>query len=460
MAAHSRSLDAVLEDAWFAEDEAAVEAKAQESAAAMVARIHVVRPFPVAAKELASRAADPQATIAEIASILEQDPALAARVLRLVNSAGFGLKTSCKTVMHAVSLLGINRIRELAMAACAFDLFEGDKAASQAVVEHSLAVASIAKRLSQRFAVRGEDVYTCALLHDLGKLMLLDAEQDSYPALLREHEHDAETMHIAERAAYGFDHAVLAGLMLQAWRIPSPIPEVVGFHHKPTRANDCPASTAAMIHLLRVADVVAHAADEDVPSTELLARLDCMESAAALDLTGSDVAAAWPDLVKAARASRIEQAEPADEEEAPPSSRRVMKTRREEPTLACAECGHHTDGQLCPRCLRPLCRAHAVDRGCCGSCEAEFRKPTPERTAIVQRFRDAGASAVVGAVVAVMGYLLRHALAGRIALFGGLGLLACGALLVCHALYRRWKLRARFLGSLTPTQPPKRLRKP
>jgi putative nucleotidyltransferase with HDIG domain len=459
VAAHPRSLDTVLEDTWFAEDEAAIEAKAKESAAALVARVHAVRAFPAAAKELARRAGDPDASVAEIASILEQDPGLAARVLRLVNSEGFGLSTRCKTVLHAVSTVGITRIRELALAACAFDVFDADKAASKLVVEHSLAVAAVAKRLSLRFSVRSDDVYTCALLHDLGKLMMLDAEQDSYGPLLAAYDHAADGMHVAERAAYGFDHAVLAGLMLEAWHIPHPIPQVVGFHHTPGRVSECPPSTATMLHLLRVADVVAHGAELDVPPSDLLARLDCMESAVALDLTGSDLAAMWPALMKAVRGSRLEEPEPVSEE-APPSSRRVVKTRRDVPVLACAECGHHTDGKLCPRCVRPLCRAHAVDRGCCALCEAEFRRPTPARSQIVQRFREAGASATAGTVVAMTGYLFRHATAGRIALSGGVALVLVGGMFAFHALYRRWRLRARFLGSLVVTGPPRRLRKP
>jgi hypothetical protein len=128
--------------------------------------------------------------------------------------------------------------------------------------------------------------------------------------------------------------------------------------------------------------VIAHVADEETPPRALLARLDCMDSAVALDLTGSDFAAMWPELTKAVHASRVD--EPAattaeEEEEAPPSSRRTLKTRRDVPILACAECGIHTDGQLCPRCLSPLCGAHAVDRGLRKSCETEFRKPTRSR---------------------------------------------------------------------------------
>lgn len=457
MVAHSRPLDSVLEDTWFAEDEAAVEAKAQKSAAAMVAKIHAVKPFPVAARQLAQRATDPHATVAEIASILEQDPALAARVLRLVNSAGFALSSRCKTVLHAVSMLGISRIRELSLAASAFDMFEGDKKATKSIVEHSLAVAAVAKRLSKRFSVRGEDVFTCALLHDLGKLMMLDAEQEGYAALLAENEHTADTLHIAERTAYGFDHAVLAGLMLEAWHIPSPVPEVVAFHHKPSRANDCPAATATMLHILRVADAVVHVAVDDVPPPELLATLDCMESAVALDLAGSDFLGMWPDLLGAIRESRIDD-DDGGEEPAPPSSRRVVsKIKREELALACAECGVHTDGQLCPRCLKPLCRAHAVDRGCCKLCEAEFDKPTPARIALIQRFRDAGASATVGAIAALLGYFFRHATAGRVALFGGGALVLVAGLFLVQALYRRWKLRAKFMAALSPTDPPKRL---
>ena len=260
-----------LEDFWFGEgaDDDADHAAA-ESVAALVARVHGVKPLPVAANKLARVAKDPETPVASIAKILESDPGLLSRVLRLVNSAAFGLRVPCKSAKNAVTLLGPKRIAELAMASAVLDLFDDTSGQSRVILEHALAVAAIMKRLAQKCEMSVEDAFTCGLLHDIGKLMQLQVGDENYAPLLASEEGRCHRVHLREREIYGFDHGVLAGHMLRLWNVPSPVPEAIGLHHHLVRAYGVGGAVADMVHLLCVSELLAEAAATPRPDDDVL----------------------------------------------------------------------------------------------------------------------------------------------------------------------------------------------
>ena len=317
-----------LEDYWFGEGAADdADHAAAESVAALVARVHGVKPLPVAASKLARVAKDPETPVAAIAKILESDPGLLARVLRLVNSAAFGLRVPCKSAKNAVTLLGPSRIAELAMASAVLDLFEDTSGESRNILEHALAIAAIMKRLAQKCEMNVEDAFTCCLLHDIGKLMQLQVGDDGYAALLAEDGH-CHFIHLRERELFGFDHGVLAGHMLRMWNVPSPVPEAIGLHHHLVRAYDAGGVVADMVHLLRVAELLGDAATAERPDDDVLDLLVKDESVSFLELTRDDLVSLWSDMHAAIVSSKRQLAGGADEEAAPGSDESGVHVRQ------------------------------------------------------------------------------------------------------------------------------------
>jgi putative nucleotidyltransferase with HDIG domain len=306
-----------LEDYWFGEGAADdADHAAAESVAALVARVHGVKPLPVAANKLARVAKDPETPVATIAKILESDPGLLSRVLRLVNSAAFALRVPCKSAKNAVTLLGPKRIAELAMASAVLDLFDDASGQSRSILEHALAVAAIMKRLAQKCEMNVEDAFTCGLLHDIGKLMQLQVGDDGYAALLAA-DGDGHAIHLRERELFGFDHGVLAGHMLRTWNVPSPVPEAIGLHHHLARAYDAGGNVADMVHMLRVAELLGDAAVAERPDDEVLDALVKDESVSFVELTKDDLVSLWSDLHAAVVSSKRQLAGGSDEEAAP-----------------------------------------------------------------------------------------------------------------------------------------------
>ncbi|MCB9555311.1 MAG: HDOD domain-containing protein [Deltaproteobacteria bacterium] len=296
----------LLEELWFADggdDDA--EAAAAQSMVASAAQTAGARPFPHAVQQVLTLSRDPNAEVRKVAQLIESDAALSARVLQLVNSAAMATAVRCTSINHAVALLGMKLIAELATAAAALDLFDEQGAQASTLMEHATVVGGLARHLASICAIQPDDVYTCALMHDLGKLFLLQQSGDTdYQALLSAHEHEADQLHLVEREKYGYDHAVLAAHVLRAWQIPDPVPKVVAWHHQPARALEGGQQVARLVALVRTADRLAYAIHDDADAEEISARIAADASAEYIGLRADQLARNWMDLQNVADGSR------------------------------------------------------------------------------------------------------------------------------------------------------------
>jgi putative nucleotidyltransferase with HDIG domain len=179
------------------------------------------------------------APIAEIEEILRHDPGLSANVLRLANSAFFGLSTKVGSLKQAVMLLGVERLAQIAVSACMKKTMEkaaeGYEMSPGELWRHSIASANIAESLAKNRKVDGTyDVFTSALLHDIGKLVLSKFLKEELKKI-KNITKNAIPMDIAEHMILGTDHAEVGALILSKWSLPSDIVNAVRWHHCPER---------------------------------------------------------------------------------------------------------------------------------------------------------------------------------------------------------------------------------
>jgi len=292
------------EGLWFGDfdDEQAAETAAA-SMAAMAGRVMGARPFPAAAQKLVQLTRSDDADINKVVRVLEMDPGLSQRVLRLVNSAGYGLRIRCTSLGHATALLGQVKLRQIATSAALFDHFGKPSPITRRKQEHASLVASLCRYLAIHLGLPQDDLFTIGLLHDLGQLMMLDDGQAEYTALVESHELPFDSLYLAERELLGFDHAILAGQVLASWNIPSPIPEVIALHHQPALAHQRGLDISAMVQTLRFADQMAHLLEHDQRRTGPH-ELAESEAASYLDFSEVQIAAMWRDLQGVHEATR------------------------------------------------------------------------------------------------------------------------------------------------------------
>jgi len=193
---------------------------------------------------------DRNASTRNIAALVEQDIGLATKVLQIVNGAFFGLGQRVTGVEKAVMLLGTNLVRSLVLAQEIFRAFAASGLGKRAerLQEHSLRAAALARRISDNRA-EGETAFTAALLHDVGRLVLMSLEDKRRGA--------------AESTA---DHADVAACLLALWGIPDEIVDAVDHHHRPARAPLPSRRLAALVH---VVDVLEKELAGETPETPL-----------------------------------------------------------------------------------------------------------------------------------------------------------------------------------------------
>jgi len=413
---------ALDESLWFGEgDDAEAESRAAASLAAVGTRIVGAKPFPVAARRLDELTRNPNTRIEQVVTVLESDPALSARLLRLVNSAGYGLKVRCTSARHAAVLVGTRRLNQVATTAAILDLFDGNNTLGVELLEHAAVVGSLCRYLGVHLGLPHDELFTCGFLHDIGKLMLLDAERERYAELLAEFGSAPDQMHLAERRLFGFDHAVLGAHVLAAWNIPEPVPRVIAWHHAPARAMQ-DTVIAAMVQTLRLADLLAYVLP--MPDTRLAIEITAgSDSARYLEISDVQLAAMWEDLLGLRERSRARShGEPELDVMVPklevpeslvprssrpsklsraPSSMRASRPLQEVPAhFPCHVCGKPSYAHVCAACGGQVCPEHqAGAEEWCTACSREFVqfKKTERLTTAVR----AGVGLLVGTTLSV-----------------------------------------------------------
>ncbi len=194
----------------------------------------------------------PRSSIDDISKIITEDQGLTARLLRLANSPMFGCYAKVDSITKAVTILGTQQLRDLALAASVMGVFKGipeDLLKMSSFWQHSIACGIIARSLAvYRRESNVERLFVAGMLHDVGQVVLAAARPEVSRELL-EAQRDTGRLYLElERERLGFDHADLGGALLKKWKIPASIGETVACHHNPESAEQFRLETA-LIHL-------------------------------------------------------------------------------------------------------------------------------------------------------------------------------------------------------------------
>ncbi len=213
--------------------------------------------------------ADPNTSISRIADIIEQDLAMSAKVLQLVNSAFYGLSQNATSLRSAAGYLGMETIKNLALATETFRVLVPtssiSESACEAIQKHAYCTAAIVAKLPLDPKIR-DCAFVAALLHDVGKLILasrMPTEFCSTLALARERKCE---FFEAEEEILGISHAEIGAYLLGLWGIPNLVVEAVAHHHHPARIPHSGFDSSIAVY---VADLLAHELEDHPQDLEL-----------------------------------------------------------------------------------------------------------------------------------------------------------------------------------------------
>lgn len=197
---------------------------------------------------------NPVSSLQDFADVLQEDPGLTARLLRIVNSAFYGFPSQISTVSRAITLVGTRELRDLALATSVLEMFQGipnELVSMQSFWEESLRCAVFAKVIAARHEHGNaiESIFIAGLLHEVGHLLMYR----KIPELAREsillQRQKACSAHIAEREVMGFDYAAVGATLLRKWKLPDSLCDPVENHVDP----DCDGAH-------RLASMIVHVA--------------------------------------------------------------------------------------------------------------------------------------------------------------------------------------------------------
>jgi len=208
--------------------------------------------------ELQEALGDSDKTFQDLGEIIGFDPALSARLLKIVNSPFYGFPSNIETISHAISIIGMDQLTDLALSTLVIHQFRGipnNLFNMEKFWRHSIACGVVARSIADfRDEKNIERFYLAGILHDIGRLVIFKKE----PALARDTFYRSREQHenifLSEQKLMGFDHADVGRELLKAWQLPPRLVEAVGAHHQPQNAKEFPVD-AAIIH---TSDYIVH----------------------------------------------------------------------------------------------------------------------------------------------------------------------------------------------------------
>jgi putative nucleotidyltransferase with HDIG domain len=232
-------------------------------------------PSPVL-RRVAAVVADPASSVPQVVEALKLDPAITGKILRLANSAYIGMPKSVSSLHNAVVLLGLKRIQSIILVSQFTDPFNGEKSALPFPLErfwrHSTTLAliaeSIGRHLKRYESVDEQEIFSAAILHDIGKLVL--AVHD--PSVLAgANERGARERLPFFRAENGhFSHTAIGALLSDQWGFPTELSLAIANHHAPDRAG----GHERFVSIIHVADVMVHLIGYSTFENEIAPPLD------------------------------------------------------------------------------------------------------------------------------------------------------------------------------------------
>ncbi len=238
------------------------ETTGQAVGAALRGRVEDLPPALTAAVKLLRLTRDEDAGVAVVSRVIETEPALAVKVLRIVNSAFYGFRRQIRSISRAVTILGLSAVREITLHLLIYDglIRRGGRNGfdRSCFWQHSLLVAILSRGMAERLGHPNPDsLYAAGLLHDLGKVILESRGRVSYSRFLSASANSGNPMREDERTFFGVTHDQVGAVICEAWELPELICRVQSLHHGPLAAAGLSSRQAQEVAVVAMADFIA-----------------------------------------------------------------------------------------------------------------------------------------------------------------------------------------------------------
>ncbi len=235
-----------------------------------VRQVTAIATLPEVTARIVATVEDPRSSAAQLHQLVSHDPALVARILKVVNSAFYGLPGQIASIDRAIVLLGLNAVKNIAVAASLGQLFTGKRLckgyAPRDIWTHCIAVAVAARELAKELKLPiVEEAFLAGMIHDIGMLVALQVWPDKLREVCERTVAEDADFCAVEREVYGgFDHQQLGQAMTELWKFPRACQQVAGYHHRP---EELPEDTRLLTAVVFTADTLCAQRKDGFPLT-------------------------------------------------------------------------------------------------------------------------------------------------------------------------------------------------
>ncbi len=233
--------------------------KAKEIVDQAIASIGDVATLPEVTIKIIKIVEDAKSTARDLPEVIKNDPALSVKVLKVVNSAFYGLPGQVASIDRAIILLGLSAVKNIAIAASIARLFKGRKISEQFSASdlwrHSVGVAVIGHDLANASShpVMADEIFVAGMIHDIGTMVERQVYPDQFADVINECLNNGMDFMECERRIIGADHQMFGVALTTKWKFPRHLRAAVGFHHNPEALSEEVKNLATLI---QIADVL------------------------------------------------------------------------------------------------------------------------------------------------------------------------------------------------------------
>lgn len=224
------------------------------SAENLIEKFKKIRTLPHIVTRLVQLVNDEESTLRDFEEVIRLDPALVARLLTLVNSSYFGLTRKVDSISRAVALLGMKNLHNIAVTDAIQGMLRSHSGSTEFSPQHlwlhSAASGICCKMIAERiFTINGDDAYLCGILHDIGLIVEMEADQEVFLKLIEQLVADGPPMVELERQLFHTDHCQIGYILAKDWHIPDPIAEAIRDHHQESNGSITPHSPTGILQM-------------------------------------------------------------------------------------------------------------------------------------------------------------------------------------------------------------------
>jgi len=226
--------------------------------------------LPTVAMEVMKLVNDPESSMMDIVDVIQQDPALTTKILKISNSAFYGMRQRIDSVNRALVVLGMSEINNLVTSISIFNTFPIDPELVTFDREkfwlHCAVTGEIAKAISVKLGMKiYSEVFTAGLLHDIGKIIFDHLFHDEFSEALEISYFDKEPLYDAEKKVFETNHMQVGAFIGETWKLPKNLIDVMLYHHTPKKAQN----NRIIVAIISLANQLSKASDSSFSGEEL-----------------------------------------------------------------------------------------------------------------------------------------------------------------------------------------------